>query len=602
MCGIAGIYNPERKNNYSVYVNKMIDCMHHRGPDGKGFYNQDGISLGHTRLAIIDLSSNANQPFISQDHQYAFVFNGEIFNFRDLKKELKHIHFQTESDTEVLFHGLMEFGEDYVQKLRGFYAFALYDFKQHRLLLGRDPLGIKPLYYYLGKDGSTHFASEMKALKELHNQEIRTDGLWQYLTYQSTLPNTNIFKEIREVEPGQTMDIYGKEMNMTIRWSPSTFVSKLAQPENTKDKLVKAVERRLVSDVPVATFLSGGLDSSILTAIQSKYLNHKPITYSVIFNESEYNEESYSDLLAKKYRTDHHKIKIPEEDILQNILEAWNSLDNPSGDGVNSYIICKAIKSYDIKVALSGVGADELFGGYTYYDRIPKLMSQHLWITYLGKILPSLSYDVLPAKIKRVIERIKCFEPGNVGTYYHGLKYIFSPKELEELGLNYIDLSSWVRPADGHMTSLITSLDLERYTIPVLVKDMDQMSMAHSIELREPFLDRDLVEHVLALPTKAKQKKTHRKQLLIDLFKEDIPEEIYTRKKMGFTFPWNVWLRTHLKDTAVEALDHLKTRDILNPKKIDQLAKLFFDKNGNNYYQILLLVQLEFFLRNHLGE
>jgi asparagine synthase (glutamine-hydrolysing) len=152
------------------------------------------------------------------------------------------------------------------------------------------------------------------------------------------------------------------------------------------------------------------------------------------------------------------------------------------------------------------------------------------------------------------------------------------------------------------MTSLITSLDLERYTIPVLVKDMDQMSMAHSIELREPFLDRDLVEHVLALPTKAKQKKTHRKQLLIDLFKEDIPEEIYTRKKMGFTFPWNVWLRTHLKDTAVEALDHLKTRDILNPKKIDQLAKLFFDKNGNNYYQILLLVQLEFFLRNHLGE
>jgi asparagine synthase (glutamine-hydrolysing) len=585
MCGIVGIYNYklDRLVNVDVVI-KMCDAIAHRGPDDRGIYISPDkrLCFGHTRLSIIDLSPAGHQPMPNRDRSIWISYNGEIYNYLELRNELKtkSYEFKSNSDTEVIIHAYKEWGiEGLLERLRGMFAFAIYDSRPNssdsRLILARDRLGIKPLYY-VHKNRTFVFASEIKAIlaSGLIQQEINLKGAGHFLLNGSIPPPDTIYKEIFSLEPGHFL-IVGKEgitkrryYNLINAFLDTSFekISEKESIEEIRACLLDTVKCHLVSDVPVGAFLSGGIDSSSIVSLM-RGVEHKPIkTVSVIFPDTPYDESRYAKIVAQKFNTDHVEVKITGKDLINHLEKIFYIMEQPTIDGVNSYFVSWATKQAGLKVVMSGIGGDEIFWGYPSFTQIPKLygLLKVLSMVPLGKKTAGFflknSNSSQRAKLYSMLSNNSSI-PG----IYLNFRGLFTREQIQKLlhpdfikeATEEIEPYFYFTecPKISSKFNQVSLLETTSYMSNQLLRDTDVFSMTHSLEVRVPFADHQLVELLARIPVKYKFGKDVPKGLLIKALNNKLPEEIIHRPKMGFTFPFNLWMRNELKGLIEERLN-----------------------------------------------
>lgn len=623
MCGINGIYNVRKLEQPRVCIDKMNSASRHRGPDFTGVYEDEDIVLGHNRLSIIDLDSTSNQPFISNDQNLILVFNGEIYNYQEVRKILeKKYEFKTNGDTEVVLAAFNQWGPACLNHLNGMFAFAVWNKEKRELFLTRDRLGIKPLYYYDNLEQFA-FSSEIRSLLELPfvEKKINEDSLVDYLRYGTVHAPRTIINGIKALMPGHYVILNEDDIRTNKYWdinlhhSSESFNQSYDQVKNrTKELFFQSVERRLVSDVPFGAFLSGGIDSSAIVGAMSEVSTSKIDTFSVTFNEEAFSEAKYAKQIAQKFSTNHHEIKLTPEDFLKELPSAIEQMDHPSMDGPNSFVVSKATKEAGITMALSGLGGDELFGGYDIFKRSYSLLDKK-WImsfpllirkglgTGLKAIKPGISSD----KIKKTITS-KYLE---LPYYYPINREILDDNDIHKLleFHNYPENAVFEILQDGigvgksgasvPFLSRVTYAEINTYMQNVLLRDTDQMSMAHALEVRVPFLDHKLVEYVYGIRDDFKYP-SKPKKLLVDALGDLLPEEIVNRPKMGFTFPWEIWLKNELKDYCQEGISYLKSINIFNDRGIDDIWVGFLEgKKRYTWSRVWPFVVLGHWLNNN---
>ena len=370
MCGIAGVIAPLNLEILNTTIAQLTDNMLHRGPDAGGCYVKNGVALGHRRLSIIDLSAKANQPFIDPTGRYVIVFNGEIYNFPEIKAKITDYNFATNSDTEVILASFIKWGINCLDQLNGMFAFAIWDDLEKKLFVCRDRLGVKPLYYY-HRDNFFSFASEVRALLStgLFEKEVDEASLEDYLMNQAISAPYTLFKGVYQLTPGQYGIFQNGTFSVADYWRIETSIDFPGINDSQQVKkqirrlLTESVERRMISDVELGAFLSGGIDSSIIVAIMAQVTDSPVNTFSIIFDEKEFDESKYSSLIAKKFNTRHFPITLTSGDFLNELPTALAAMDTPSGDGINSFVVSKVTREAGFTVALSGTGGDELFAG-----------------------------------------------------------------------------------------------------------------------------------------------------------------------------------------------------------------------------------------------
>ncbi len=586
MCGICGIHSTQMDaQRLADHGRLMRNELKHRGPEAEGEYLGDTIYLGHRRLKIIDTSDEANQPQRTSDGRYELVFNGEIYNFRDIKAQLGEYTFHTQSDTEVLLAAYQKWGKDALGKLEGMYAFAIVDTHEDKLFIARDRLGIKPLYYH-EQNGSLYFSSEIRSLLKVGwiQPKLNRAALPEYIQYQTVNAPNTLIEDVYMLPPGHYMEV-GEDVEIRPYWELPTEGIKEDRSDavdKVRALLFDAVEKRLVSDVPFGAFLSGGIDSSSIVAIMSEVMAVRPSTFSVVFDEADYSEQAYSDMIAKKYNTDHHQVFLKAENFLELVPDALDAFDHPSGDGPNTYVVSQACKNSGLTVALSGLGGDELFAGYPFFKQILQIKQSRLrkalpstWRTVLVNILSMYMKGARGEKLKELM---------SIGNYTADLHAIFRKVWTDDM-LRHLDMD----PAEvGNITSeklgtigTISQRDITTYMQNVLLRDADQMSMAHALEIRVPFLDYRLVEYVMSLPDDVKYPHTPKK-LLVDAMGDLLPAELVNRKKMGFVLPWEHWMKYELKAKCETGLGYLKSVGVMDEGHIDEAWSAFL-KGSTKY-------------------
>jgi len=555
MCGIAGVVLNKKSNikELEEAIRKINISQKNRGPDDEGFFIfEDGV-FGHRRLSILDLSKKGHQPMNFQD--FLITFNGEIYNFLELKKELekKGYKFETRTDTEVILALYAEYGETSFSMLRGMFAFGLWDGEKRKLFLVKDRYGIKPLYYYADNE-KIIFTSTVKAISEsgLISTKKNPEAFIGFLLLGSVpLPMTTI-KNVFAVPAGHYLVCENDGSQKLIQYyDPLKFYQqkiKESQHESIileiRHRLEESINFHLISDAPLGVFLSGGLDSSVIAALAARN-REKPITtLSIIFDEKEFSEEYYSDLMAKKIKSDHRKIKITKQDFFESFDEIFEAMDQPTIDGVNTFFIAKAAKQAGLKTVLSGLGADEIFLGYSHFKKAALLRK----IQSLPKFLKS------PLNLFSLFgdrySKLNYFANDDILSFYLGIRGLFSPEETAKiLGINIQEINIFINKLlqsqqleQLYSVDLLSYLELKFYLQNQLLKDTDFMSMYHSVEVRVPFLDYYLVEYLSSLPPESKIDKVVNKPLLVESVCDLLPKEIFTRPKMGFTFPFQKWL------------------------------------------------------------
>jgi asparagine synthase (glutamine-hydrolysing) len=597
MCGISGIFGLESLTEVSSIIEKMNDAMAHRGPDAHGVFTDEHVALGHRRLSIIDLTNAGNQPFHSASEEAVLVLNGEIYNYIELKKELTDYPFKTESDTEVLIAAYLKWGISMLQKLNGMFALAIWDRRSNELFLARDRMGIKPLYISR-QNQQILFSSEIRSLlaSNLVPRKLDDKGLIDYLRYGTVHAPRTLVADVEMVLPGYYLHIADSQVDVHNYWSIPTHLDSSAQyadremaKTRIKELLKDSISLRMRADVPFGAFLSGGIDSSAIVGLMSEVSPHQVKTFSVTFDEEEYNEGPWAQMIADKFKTDHTDIRLKIEDFLEQVPAALNAMDHPSADGPNTYVVSKVTKAAGVTMALSGLGGDELFAGYDIFKRMHKLQSKK-WLTSFPKGL-----RVLAGKM------VKAIRPG-----------VPSEKLVEVLGLDYLDFE-YVYPlnrqilldkqvaklvaskklpensvfrllsdsiAHGNLgfnlplLSKVSQAEISTYMQNVLLRDSDQMSMAHALEVRVPFLDHKLVEYVTGIGDKIKYPHSQ-KQLLVESLGDLLPHEVVNRPKMGFTFPWEDWMKNELRDLCEIQITQLASREQFNKSEIMALWNQF---------------------------
>lgn len=570
MCGICGFWGDPT----GIHKAKMLKALRHRGPDHEGTYEKhlhDGILwLGHRRLSILDLSHSGNQPMISSTGRFVVTYNGEIYNFREIRFDLEKsgYRFKGHSDTEVLLASWERWGIEAIQHFCGMFAFALWDNKERSLWLVRDRMGEKPLYYWIGKN-RVIFASEVSAILDSGEVDRRmdSDGLDAYLTFGSVAEPHTLVKGVWALEAGHWLRIcHGKRVCRSY-WDIAEIPESLNSSKQTqavkatRTRLLEATRMCMVSDVPVAVLLSGGIDSSsnVVLLKEQAYQNLK--TFSVVFEGagSAFNEEKWSDLIAKRFNTHHTKVVVNLAEAREWVPEAVKAMDQPSVDGINTYIVSRAIAAHGIKVAVSGQGADELFLGYWQRRMFP-------FILFLAR-LPVNSFrpvinrlvgrweSLHDTRYEKIIQTLGAKD--SLSAAYLAQHTIFSQKGIERLRGSKRPPQLCFVNSSGGRTPLgkLSRLELRYYLRNTLLRDADQMSMANSLELRAPFLNHRLVEDVVALPVDLKVQSARQKPLLVDAVGSGLPRCISDRPKQGFTLPFNIWLRAGLCLSDVTAIE-----------------------------------------------
>lgn len=590
MCGINGIYG--KVADTTNLVARMNKALTHRGPDAEGVFNGNGICLGHRRLSIIDLSQAANQPMSDPSGRYTLVFNGEIYNYKELRKSLNGYAFVSESDTEVLLAGLIHTGTAFLSACNGMFSLAFWDAQKEELLLARDRLGIKPLYYARVGDKFI-FSSEIRAILSsgLVPKRMNEAVLGEYLRYQTVHGSNTMVEGIFGLPAGTFMSVNQDEEYVGAYWNlvnnaellPSNLTYQDAK-QLIKTRFEKAVSRRLVSDVPFGAFLSGGIDSSAIVAVASQKVSTPLRTFTVVFDDDQYSEAQFAKMVAEKYHTDHREIKLSPHTLIDQLPEAITAMDHPTGDGINTYVVSKAAKEAGITMVLSGLGGDELFAGYPVFQQISQLQQMKWLLSFpkwarraIGQIRANARPGVGAQKTIDVI----CEDYFDVEYAYQYSREVVSKQTNKSLltlpphGSNSV--FNIVHQGVGYGTpgfqlpflSKITYAEIVTYLQSVLLRDTDQMSMASALEVRVPFLDHELVQAVMAIPDKFKYPTTP-KSLFVDAMGELLPPEIVNRPKMGFTFPWDGWMRNELKEFCGDQILALGQRPQFNQEALSR--------------------------------
>lgn len=554
MCGIAGMFMKSAGEFANPDVlQRMRDTMVHRGPDDEGIYNDGPVGLCHRRLSIIGLTTG-HQPMHGNDSRYWIVFNGEIYNYRDLRRELEDLGygFHTQSDTEVIVNAYAEYGVDCVHKLNGMFAFAIWDTRERYLFLARDRLGVKPLYYHNGPDAFV-FASEIKSILACDRvtAEVDTASVWEYFVYRGITGENTLFSGIRSLKPGHWLRIseQGHEVRQFWNHRSSEFPIQCSfndSIERLDALLVDAVRIRLMSEVPLGTFCSGGVDSSLVTAIAARQLGTGVNTFSVGFSDPNFDETRYARIVAQRYDTQHHELVVENRDFTENLEHLVWLNDEPLhfANSVQIYAISKLAKQY-VTVVLTGEGADELFLGYPRYQ-IPMLLGQLRHVTPLVKplvrVLERFTDDHRIHKLNHFIGRdidsaILDTSAVNRQDAVAGLLTAHLPRGAryrQDVLQSYRDLAD--------IGARLSLQDQHTYLVSILNRQ-DKMSMGASIEARVPFLDYRIAEFANSLPTRSRTRWLRSKELVKRVARQYLPDEVVYRRKSGFGVPLAAWLR-----------------------------------------------------------
>ncbi len=624
MCGIAGMLNLNSNAPLNTPIRAMTDALTHRGPNAGGYFvDADKVALGHRRLSVIDLSTGANQPFQDETGRFTLIFNGEIYNFAETKILLRGYPFRTNSDTEVILAAYMRWGVDCLTHLNGMFAFAIWDKQAETLFIARDRIGVKPLYYHL----SAHqflFASEIRSLLSSGSVARRLDtyALHDFLSFQSVYAPFTLIKDVFQLMPGEYATVStAKGMEKKTYWrveKPAIIgkpTDKTAAQHKVRDLLTASVERRMVSDVPLGAFLSGGIDSSAIVALMAQSSAQPIDTFTVSFAERQFDESSYANLIAKKYNTRHTQIQLSPTDFLNDLPEALDATDAPSGDGLNTYVVSKATKNAGITVALSGLGSDELFAGYQYprhFQQLNNRLSLYWQLPQsLRKGMVSLAQKTLSAAPKRARQLAIMGEAdASIAAMYPHFRRINTAEEADKLLTHnsFPDVIIQKLLKDRHaaliklpLISQVSVAELLGYTLNVLLKDTDQFSMASALEVREPFFDFELVEYVLTLPDAWKYDPKTPKSLLVNALGTLLPDAVVHRPKMGFVFPWKHWLLNELRGFCEENINYLSKYAIFNQHSIKNDWSDFVKSNGEScaHVKIWQLVSLAYWLKKN---
>ncbi len=614
MCGIAGILN-RKEAVHPDQIKRMTDSMCHRGPDSEGFFVDQELAFGHRRLSIIDLSDAANQPFEDVSGRYVIVFNGEIYNYAEIRPLLSGYPFRTQGDTEVILAGYIQWGADCLRYLRGMYTIVIWDRQERDLFIARDRLGVKPFYFYHDEQ-SFVFASELRAILSIGktNRKIDRTAIAEYFRYQSVGFPFSPIESIRQMEAGTWMRVKNGEIIVHRYWDATDknydfeFTDKKQVEGKVKELMLQSVKRRLVSDVPVGAFLSGGIDSSAVVGLMVEAGDPSPHTFNISFDDSAYDESKYAQTVAKKFNTRHVQIDMRPEVMLDELTNALDAMDTPTGDGINTYVVSQAIHKEGIRVALSGVGGDELFVGYPIFQHFINLQQKD-WIWKLPASMRKLGGSLLGKgeQKDRIRQLIGLSSPG-IENSYHVLRQIISPSALQRLTrlpANAADtLSDQLIQKKEVLHQLpffsqVTAAEYLGYTQQTLLKDTDQMSMAHSLEIREPFFDQDLVEFIMAVPDHFKVP-VYPKSLLVESLKPMLPDEIVHRKKQGFLFPWNQWIHQELRSFCDRHIQQMAQRDFIQGNFLKQTWKQFLEGDKNiRWQEMWLFVVLNYWMEKN---
>lgn len=602
MCGICGAINIRIEKST---LDAMVDSLRHRGPDDSGIYtDESGIALGQTRLSIIDLSSGGHQPMVSSDGRHVMVFNGEIYNFLELQDQLKKVgyEFRSGSDTEVLINAFDHWGVECLGRLKGMFAFAIYDKVGRSLFIARDRFGEKPLYYSRTTSGGFLFASELRSLlvSGAIERELNTDVIGEFLSTQTVHPPATLVKDISALESGHYILVSENSFEKKCYWKPTVGRNDddlTTAFSRVRELFMASVGRQLISDVPLGAFLSGGIDSTILVGVASLLSSKKFSTYTVAFDDSEFKDGYYSQKAADFFKTDHHEIKLKIDDVLHQVPAALNAFDHPSADGINTYLVSGAVAKSGLKVALSGIGGDEIFAGYDNFKLLSSLQEKSRWIGLFPKSarrgLTSLfERDQISIHTKKKLAYLK--SNLSLSAAYEITRKFYFDLQIEKFGLkNRRNIIQSIEFQHGNSFSAISELELQYYMHDVLLRDTDQMSMNHALEVRAPFLDYELVDYVMSLPDDFKKDKSVNKPLFVNALMEFIPEELISRQKQGFSMPFDRWIRNELHSFCSDRLRNLKSMGLLEPDYIDSVWKQFKIKPQTiNWSRIWLLVSL----------
>ncbi len=584
-CRIVGIVNPtQTSEQIAQTVEKMSAAMAHGGPDGSGFWAKPDqhLAFGHRRLALIDLSAAGNQPMQNRKQSLCICFNGEIYNYKEIRKELKAkgYSFATESDTEVILTAFEAYGTAAFEKLNGMFAFALYDDTTKQLYLVRDSVGIKPMYY-AQQGNSLVFASEIRAFKA-SGYAYTEQPSWKplLLTFGHLPEPYTTLKEVTILPKGHYLQYDLRNgLKSVVQFFANKFTEQLLDyqeaVQQVRQTLVAAVERHLIADAPVGIFMSGGVDSSLIALIADKILkkenNH---TLSIVFNESKYSEKKYQEIVAKELRNQHQYIEVGSKDFYDHFADIRHAIDQPSIDGINTYFISKFAKQAGLKAVLSGLGADELFGGYSTFKRAKYLPAL--------QFLPAFAFKGLSKITKDQYKKFAFLAlPDQLGVYLF-FRGLFTPDVVAKV-LDCTEQEIYCQLEKVFLGNQINTLslgnqiswqELNLYMQNQLLKDSDVMSMWHSLELRTPFLDKDFVSLAHQISAQTKFYTTSRtKELLLAAFDDILPPAVWNRPKQGFVFPFQEWLQ---KQASL-----LQTKEQKNPV-VGQLAKQF--EQGNLHW------------------
>ncbi len=610
MCGITGIYSYKGVQVDESIIRRSTRSLAHRGPDDEGVFCEGGIALGHRRLSIIDLSKAGHQPMISDDNRYVITYNGEVYNFLDIRSQLEiaGCAFKSQSDTEVVLQAFIQFGESAFSLFNGMFAIAIYDRFEDVLVVARDRFGIKPLYY-LNNENYFVFGSEIKSILAtgFPNRKINLQALSEYMWYGNPLGTNTMFQGIDEVLPGHYLKISKNKFIL----KPYHHFNEIEHRKDTesealmqvRERLDAAVKRHLISDVPVGIFLSGGIDSSAITAFASKYYDKGLQTFSVGFDfDKGVNELGKAAYVSKKFGTLHNELHVSAEHLVPVIEELVRSHDEPFADAANIplFLLCREIKG-QVNVILQGDGGDEIFGGYSRYRTIQDRM-KWLPLSILSPVISSKSNSNRLLRLKRFLSAISMRDDAIRHALLMTIETLSSPPEnifsnnirAKLQSQNPFNRYKEIYDALNGMNSIdkLFIADTQIVLPDTFLEKVDKSTMAHSIEIRVPFLDTELTDYVMSLPAELKVKNGEKKYLLKQSLRGIVPDSILDGPKTGFGVPYSFWLQKKLSSYLEERLNSSRVSHLFDQNHINKLIKKHKAGKGHSGFLLWKALQL----------